>query len=312
MQWLIAMAEKSKKRGEFGEDIVERLLSMIGWRSLLIGRDFDCMRPIEHTISTKGRSSHGVDFIYKYECLLFNNRQQFVLISSKFNDTYPSNPVSRFKSHLCDIAYALECFKKSSLRNQLAEFGKEYKYTGVIFWLDNGKTTLYDDVIERLTDFRVRDDLDFESVYLVDNKRAEFLHNTIVCTEQFFDDKVIEFLIPNTGYNSTVQARKTSSSILPVQYINSSILPLKVIQQKHEEILVLNVIDAFEEDYLKRLISLAQKLTEGWANKVYIWFPEFNQDIHGEIVKKVQLDFRDQAFINKIAVGTFNPGFRNV
>jgi hypothetical protein len=75
--------------------------------------------------------------------------------------------------------------------------------------------------------------------------------------------------------------------------------------------LVLNVIDEFKEEYLRRLISLAQQLTEGWA-KVYILFSEFNRDLHAETVGKVKLEFRDQYFIHKIEVGTFNEDFRNV
>jgi len=304
------MGEKSKKRGEFGEDIVESLLNMIGWKTVFTGHDFECIRPIEHSISTKERSSHGVDFISKYDCPLFNNRQQFVLVSSKYNDEYLSNPTNKLKSHLADIANTLECFKKSSLRNKLISFGKEYNYTGVIFWLDNGAK--YDDLFERLTDFRVDDDLDFDSVYLVDNKRADFLYKTIMFADNFFADKKIEFLIPNTGYNNTMKARKTSTLILPVQYINSSVLPFKVIQRQMTEILVLNVIDSFEEEYLKRLISLAQKLTEGWGNEVFILFPEYNKDKYEDIVKRVKLEFQDQSFVSKIKVETFNPDFRNV
>lgn len=306
------MGEISKKRGEFGEEIVEKLLSLIGWSPLLKGQEVPCIKPMEHRLSTRGRISHGVDFIYHYESLLFNDTQEFVLISSKYNDEYPSNPVGKFKSHLIDIAQALECFRKSNLKNQLSNFERSHKnYTGVIFWIDNGKENLYDDMIERLTDFRVSKDLEFDSVYLVDNRRADFLYNTIVHVKHRFSDGNVEFLIPNTGNNNTITTRQTSSNILPVQYINSSVLPFKVTVDGLE-ILVLNVIDNFEEDYLRSLINLAQNLTAGWANNVYILFPEFNPNLHGEIARRVKLEFRDQHFVNKVQISTFNEGFRNV
>ena len=118
------MGETSKKRGEFGEEIVESLLHLIGWKSLLIGRDFPCVNPMEHRISTKNRSTHGIDFIYEYESLLFRNTQEFVLISSKCNDKYPSNPTRKFKAYLADIAQTLECFTKSNIKmlNQKSDY----------------------------------------------------------------------------------------------------------------------------------------------------------------------------------------------
>lgn len=307
------MAEISKKRGEFGEEIVDTLLSLIGWDPNMKGIDVECTRPIEHTISTKNRVTHGVDFIYEYDSPFFNNTKDFVLVSSKFNDKYPSNPVTKFKSHLADLAFAIECFKKSSLKNQLCEFGKSNRYTGVIFWLDNGKGKEYDDVIERLTEFRIEDDVDFESIYLVDNRRADFLYQTITHAHNYFKKSSMEFLIPNTGHNNTVKTRKSSSAVLPVQYINSSVLPLKVIQEDGtQEILVLNVIDEFEEGHLPHLISLAQKLTEGWSNQIYILFPRFVKDTFGDSVEKAKLEFRDQSFVRKIQVGSYMQDFRNV
>ncbi|NUM47285.1 MAG: hypothetical protein HUU38_21505 [Anaerolineales bacterium] len=305
------MSEISKKRGEFGEEVVKNLLSLVGWKSLLTGRDIPCIKPMDHRISNKGRNIHGIDFIFQYESLLFKDTQEFILISSKYNDEYSSNPVSKFKSHLRDIANALECFKKSNLKNQFSAFAKNNKnYTGVIFWIDNGKDNTYDDVVERLADLRIEDDLEFDSIYLVDNRRAGFLFDTINFSNHFFDGKV-EFFIPNTGHNDTISTRQTSSSVLPVQYINSSILPFKITQETLE-ILVLNVIDGFEEDYLRRLISLSHNLTAGWANKIYILFPKFNKDLHGDIVDQIKLEFLDQSFVQKIIVGSFMEDFRNV
>ncbi len=310
------MGEKSKKRGEFGEKVVEELLALIGWKPFIMGRDIECINPIEHSISTKERKDHGVDFTYQYDCPFFSNRQQFVLISAKYTDNYPSNPNSTFKSHIKDIAFALECFKKSSLRNELKIFGKDDEYTGVIFWLDNGKKGQFDDVIEKLANLKIDNNLELlNSIYLVDNKRAKFLYDTMNFAKSYFkknEEDRIEFLIPNTGYNSTLETRKTSNIVLPVQYINSSILPLKIFQSKETEILVLNVIDNFEKEYLQRLISLAQKLTEGWGSKIYILFPEFNKDKYGESVDGIKSKFIDKTFVCKIEVDTFNKDFRNV
>jgi len=309
------MGEKSKKRGEFGEQVVTKLLELIGWETPLVGRDIECFNPLEHSVSTRGRKEHGCDFIYQYECPLYNNRVQFVVVSSKYNDGYASNPIAKFKAYLKDIATALECFKKCSVRNQLKKrynTGKEYNDVGVIFWFDNAKDA-NDDVIEKLSNSPITENSDFDSVYLVDNKRADFLFESIMNAKNTYNGSDIEFLIPNIGYNHTGKARVSSTPIMPVQFINSSVLPIKIINENPKyEYLLLNIIDDFEEDYLKRLISLAQKLTEGWGDKIFILFPNYNDNLYGEIVESAKLEFQDQRFIKKLKVGSFNPTFRNI
>lgn len=305
------MGEISKKRGEFGEQIVSELLKLIGWETTLSGRDIECFRPQEHSISTKERRDHGVDFVYRYDCPLYSNREVFALVSSKINDSYPSNPVPKFKAHIRDIAFALECFSRSNLRSKLRKPQTiiSHKTSGVIFWIDNKSD--YDDIIERLTDFRIDDDLSFDTIYLIDNKRADFLFDTIAFAKSKFKTSDVEFVHPATGYNATAKQRLSSSAILPVQYLNSSVLPLRITIDD-DDFLLLNCIDDFEEDYLRKLISLSQKLTESWVSKVYILFPTFNENLHQEKVDDVKIEFRDRRFVNKITVSSFRPDFRNV
>lgn len=307
------MGELSKNRGDFGEAIVEKILNLIGWNNLLTGRDLECFKQVEHSISTKDRRNHGVDFVYQYDCPLFSDTQMFILTSSKFNDKYPLNPTPKFKAHLRDIAYALECFKKSSVKSKLKNTAIRYtsKQSGVIFWLDN--TGTYDDVIERLTDFNIDDSLEFDTIYLVDNKRAQFLHDTIIFAKQNFIGKAVEFFHPTTGFNNTVKNRISSSDTMPVQYINGSILPLKIIDIKNEDAyLVVNCIDEFEEDVLRKLLSLSQKLTENWVQKIYILFPSFNSDIHSKTVEDIKLELKDKSFARKVIISSYNTTFRNV
>ena len=305
------MGELSKNRGEFGEDIVERLLNLIGWENLLTGRDIDCFKSVEHSISTRDRENHGVDFLYQYDCPLFSDTQMFVLTSSKFNDKYPSNPTNKFKAHLRDIAYALDCFRKSTIKSKLKNTSINYttKQAGVIFWLDN--KSAYDNVIERLTDFKIDDSLEFDTIYLVDNFRATFLHDTITFARQQFAGKIIEFFHPTTGFNNTVKNRVSSSETMPVQYINGSILPLKIIDNDNEY-LVINCIDKFEEDILRKLLSLSQKITENWGQKIYILFPEFNHDKYSPIVENIKLELKDKRFAKKVLVSSYNLTFRTV
>ena len=77
------MAELSKKRGEFGEELVTRLLKLIGWSNPIKGYDVPCTKKQFHRLSGEERISHGVDFIYQYDCPLFARTQELVLVSSK-------------------------------------------------------------------------------------------------------------------------------------------------------------------------------------------------------------------------------------
>lgn len=305
------MSEISKKRGEFGEKVTEHLLQMIGWETLLANREIECYRPSDHAITYKDRKDHGIDFIYKYDCPLFSDTEMFVLVSSKINEEYPSNPSGKFKSHLRDVAYATECFKKSNLRSKIKKQNANYQFrhSSVVFWIDNKSE--YDDVIERLTDFRVEEDLEFETTYLVDNRRADFLFATIDFVKNKFTNYEMHFFHPSTGFNVSARQRLNSSKILPVQYINSSVLPIRIFKE-NEECLILSCIDNFESEYLQKLINLAQKLTNNWSQKVYILFPEYNLDTHKDKVDDVKLGFKDQNFVSKIIISSYNPNFRNI
>lgn len=166
-------------------------------------------------------------------------------------------------------------------------------------------------MIEKLGDYKVSDALDFESIYLVDNSRASFLFNSITNAKNVFGNSIIEFFHPATGYNETAKNRLSSSTIMPVQYINSSILPLKIIDGNNEY-LILNCIDPFYADDFAQMVSLAQKITQGWATKVYLLFSAYNEDVNGLDYRRVMLKLKDRKFVDKLVVGTFLPGFRNV
>jgi hypothetical protein len=103
--------------------------------------------------------------------------------------------------------------------------------------------------------------------------------------------------------------RVTSGKRLPVQYINSSVLPLKVIRdpdQSREEILVLSILDNFDSVEFKRVLGMAQNLTEGWAKQIIIAYPDYHRlnDEHS-ILSQMQ-SFMDDSFIQKVKVESWN------
>lgn len=62
------MGEWSKKIGEYGENLVERFLSVIGWNDPVKGITIPCyMQNGEHkNDKEESVKTHGIDFMYSY------------------------------------------------------------------------------------------------------------------------------------------------------------------------------------------------------------------------------------------------------
>jgi len=305
------MGEKSKTVGDIGESIVSKLLDLIGWIPRQSNIDIGCKKPIPHAINS-ARSTHGIDAVFQYNCPLFERRQQFVLVSSKYGESYPSSPNSKFQTHMRDLTQAVSCYQVSSHPGQLSNsnFGFTRRFSGVLFWLDNDSE--YASMIERLGEVRLTSAELYDEVYLMDNERCAFIYNGLSFVKNTYHKSTMEFFHPQTGYNSTISARVTSSPILPVQYINSSVLPVKIVTSSREEELIILCSDNLESDFLARLISMAQSLSEGWSSRVTLLFPYYDETRHRSIVDSVKMRFRDNKFAAKVSVASYQPTFRNV
>jgi hypothetical protein len=173
------MPEKSRKSGKFGERVVKELLNLIGWSDLIENEDIPCLKGVYHQISEKPRKTHGVDFIFNYESQLVNNRQESNIISSKYEKSYNSY-IATFKSHLKDIAFAIQCFPYSQYYKTNVTPNIETKnINGIIFWLSRNDREFNKDVYREVINFRNSDNITFGPIYLIDNLRASFLYSVI-------------------------------------------------------------------------------------------------------------------------------------
>ncbi|ERI11808.1 GapS4a family protein [Aneurinibacillus aneurinilyticus] len=303
--------EKSKSSGEFGEKIVNKILKLIGWVDLRKGVDIDCCEGEKHKNGKNERKTHGIDYLFSYECPLCNNTQEDILISVKHTtNKYPAKPTNQFKEYLIDIAKTLECFPhdneygNQSINPSLYE--ARFNVSGVIFWLSNHQDDKDEGIIEKISDFRLGQEIEYGPVYLVDNKRANFLLKVINYVTSKYSEN-FRFVYPSTGYNNADILKKNSSGrILPVQYINSSILPIRIDEQDKGGTLLLFVNEEFDEWRLKRLIGLSHFLTEGWGDKKIILFPDYNDLEHSNIVSNVKQLFADGNFREKVMVKSFS------
>lgn len=294
--------EKSKSSGEFGEKMTSELLKLIGWGNTDNNPTIDCLDE-EHGRKSK---KHGLDFIFSYESPLINHVQDDVLISAKHNiEAYPKSPASKFKEYLKELAQAMDCFPYDPeySEKRVSNHIRETNVSGVIFWLSS-KDDPEKDILKEVYQFRNTDKIDYGPIYLIDNKKANFLFKTINYTKNKYDN--YKFIYHSTGFSDNDPfVKKNAGAILPVQLINTNILPIRVDPEKDGPTLLLFVNEPFNEMSLKRLMGFTQRITLGWAQHVILLFPDYLELEHKNVVKSVKRLFQDNDFGETVKVQSF-------
>jgi hypothetical protein len=309
------MGEWSRRIGEVGEDVVGEFLSLIGWGDSQRNLTLPCMKGQRHGKGEKSRTTHGIDFFFSYESQLSARTLDHLVISVKYTlDPYPTSPNSKFKEHFLDLAKTMECFKGSEIRQSSnSQFSSvdNARDVGVLFWLTNN-TSGTNDIIQRVARVHNVDDFNYNSIYIVDNKRISFIYDTIKYLSSSRPNSEIEFFYPNTGRNYMPLNRELSGKTLPVEFINSSVLPLKLSDKDNNKTFVLAAMDDFQRDHLKRLMGISLEMTSSFAKDILILFPNFDQILHENQVNEAKTSFRDRKFTESVRVSSYQTNFRNI
>jgi hypothetical protein len=309
------MGEWSRRIGEIGEEVVAEFLDSIGWGNAQRNLSLPCMKGHRHSTGENARITHGIDYLFSYSSPLQNRNLNHLVISVKYTtNAYPKNPSSKFKEHFFDLAKTMECFRQSEIRrsaNNLFSGIDEAKDIGVLFWLTHD-TSSEDDVIQKVARVHNMDEYNYGSIYIVDNKRLGFIHDTLKYLSINRSDSEVEFFYPNTGKNYNPINKESSGKILPVEFINASVIPLKLSNRDNSKTIVLAVSDDFQREYLQRLIGLAYELTSDFAKDTLILFPDFSQLSHENQVSEAKSSFRDQRFTESVRVSSYRLDFRNI
>ena len=298
------MGEWSKKIGEYGEKTVENFLSAVGWNDLLKGVPIKCINN-EH-INKEGKPSqtHGIDFLYSHLNPLVTGQLNNIIISSKYQTKkYPNSPTKQFKAFINDLIHTMECFAGSITKDDIL---KRYPFssvndTGVLFWLHNNEKGS-DDLISAIASARI-DTIHDNTIYVVDNKRIAFILGIMkfIKIEQKYQ---YSFYYPLTGRNLDPQNRRNTGIVLPVEYLNSSIIPIKLQNKDNpkETCLFIATIDNFETNDFMRLMGLAKDLSTKLAGEVIIGFPDYNELKHQNKISQVKQGFQDAPFTKTVTV----------
>lgn len=312
------MGETSKTIGEIGENITANFFSLIGWHNSLENESIGCLKSQKHARkeSKKGkRETHGIDCLYSYRSPLESNTINNLIVSVKnTNDPYPNNPVSKFKGHVRDLAQTIECFNGTSLKSEQLKRFREFRKTsdiGVIFWLSHSDET-YHNVVEKLENCRLDNDLKFGSIYLVDNQRIEFIFQVVNHLKFSFPKHELFFYYPDTSMNYQDNEIIQHGKILPVEYINSPIIPfLLKLGEGQADTFCIAVSDNFDEDEMPELIQAARKYTNDISCDYLFLFPNYIKAKHHRSVINAINSFETEV-TNNVKVMSYRPDYRSL
>lgn len=304
------MGEWSKKIGEYGEDVVEKFLNIIGWQPAT-GLEFDCIDKNHLNENGNPSETHGIDLLYSYKNPLVSEELNNIVISSKFKtEKYPGSPTKLFRSFMEDLIKTVDCYSTSEIRkNVLAGFSySSVKDVGVLFWLNNVPES-NDDLISVVSTARI-DFFGKKAIYIVDNKRFVFILEVMKYIKTKEHNYDYEFYYQNTGRNLNPLVRVNDGKILPVEFINSPIILIKLTNRENpkEVCFFIATSDNYDSDDFIRLISLAKDITTNLVADIIIGFPDFNELNHKNDVNLVKQKFQDNTFTKNIKVINFlNP-----
>ncbi|WP_438710326.1 GapS4a family protein [Aquimarina muelleri] len=281
------MGELSKKIGEYGEKVTLDFFKTVGWKVLNDGITIECVSPDDHNKSEE-RGTHGLDLGFIYKSPLVEGELVDIFISVKYSDKeYPDAPRGIFKPYFIDLANSLECYKKSNVRSDFIsgfDYYNEINTVGVLVWLNNSPSEKDEKLLEEIAKTKFNEDLNFDKILVFSNSSCYFINNSMNAIKLRIGGNKLEFYYPSTGKNLNPNERKYSGDIMPVEFLTSNILVFKEIINDRESNLYVCSKDNFNESDFKRLVSLSLEISQGWASKILIGFPDYNELRHRTVV----------------------------
>lgn len=301
--------EDSKKIGEWGEKIVRDFLGLINWSPPVSGYPLVSSNPEEH-----GQTTTGVDYLFSYVSPLISDCLENIVISSKFTKGfYPTSPKSLLKQYIINISNSIESYKLSDIRsenmNQYTDIDSVAD-RGVIFWLSNQPESWKLDLIDKVSTIDPLKDTKHDGIFLMDNKRVKFISDAIQSARSNSINNSFNFVYFNTGQNSSNSSPRLGD-IMPVHYLASSILPLRVVYGEERSALHLYINESFSDSVLMNAIGFAKRIGSLLQSSTVLYFYDYDALIHGAIVSLVfqRSQITDRSNFSVRAINpTFNFG----
>ncbi len=311
------MGEWSKKIGEKGESIVKFVFEeVLNFNSLIENESINCIKGNKHreVSAQSNKTTHGIDGLVSYQSPLEDNCLDIAIISSKYiGKEYPKSPSTLFKSHIKDLAYTMECFNNSKLKNNINQNFSNIKKTeliGVLVWLSNTSNADFD-LISKIDNILIDNQLTFDKIIILDNRKVNFLYESIYKTKQKFDTKNVDFIYHNTGLNSLNLQRKSYGKIFPLNYLYSDLILLRVESKESVELHIF-VDDNFQEEQLAQILNFAKSFDHlNAVNKLVVNYRNYDHTIHENLVKDKLVKFSNYKLDHNLEINNFPADFRN-
>ncbi len=279
----------------FSHRIAKKILELIGWSQF--GENYKIEIFNERTLEN---DIHLIDFVGDFESKLKENSGDFIMVSSFHSLQYPDTSKTQIAKYLNDTEILFNDFKQKN-RIPLKTFETTENF-GLLFWLTTETSELSSNFIHHAKDNYKRNLLNEDlNYFLIDNNKANFLISSIVTAKNYREDVAVRFLYPITESNQSPNKIGQRGLKLPVQYINSSILPI-IKEEKSKISLLLFCSDLFSTEGLKKLIWLAIRLTSGFGNEYHLYFPDYDEILHYNDALEVIRSFNEELLDEKIKI----------
>ena len=307
--------EWSKKIGEEGERIALKLMEIIGWENLQKGLDIPCLYNELH----ERKKSHGLDGLFSYSSPLQDRLLRHVCISVKYHDDgYPTGLSNKFKEHLKQLNWTMDCFDESEIKNSVGDHWNtsvdKEESAGILLWLHgNRDDTSNDDLISKFENLRMPSEAELKNpIMLIDQYRANFIFETYAHVKKNYSDYSVTFNYQRTGINNFDDEIKNNGELLPWELLSSGLLVYRAVKSSPDERkLIVCAIDRFDADGFKRILSFAQRISANLANQIEICFPDYVEIRNGNTVNLVKSSFEDTNFTKTISVRSYKMDLRN-
>lgn len=279
--------------------ITKKILDLIGWNQFGENQSVEVFN--EHTSE---EDIHSVNFLGDFENKLKEKTGDFIMVSSLHDFSYPNTSKTEITKYLKDVDVVFEDLENKN-EIPLKRF-ESTNYHSVLFWLTTDNNDLSRDFIHQTKDNYNRNLLnDKLTYYLIDNRKANFLISSVITAKNYREDVPVKFLYPITEANQSPDRIGQRGLKLPVEYINSSVIPIAK-EDKTKISFLLFCSDAFSTESLKKLIWLTIRLTSGFGNEYLLYFPDYNEDLNKNEALKIIRSFDDELLDDKIKVLKYN------
>ncbi|MFM2226369.1 MAG: hypothetical protein RJA07_2571 [Bacteroidota bacterium] len=279
----------------FNQRIAKKILELIGWNQFGENQKVEIFN--EHTSET---DVHQVEFVGNFESKLKEDTGDFIMVSSIHDLKYPDSSKAEIVKYINDTEIVFNDFKQKNSVPLKAYQNTEY--FSLLFWLTTEPSEVSTNFIHHAKDnYRrnwLKEDINY---FLIDNSKANFLISSIATAKNYRDNIPVKFLYPITEGNQSPHRIGERGLKLPVQYINSSVIPITK-EDKSKISFLLFCSDTFSTESLKKLVWLTIRLTSGFGNEYLLYFPDYDEATHSNDAKEVIRSFNEELLDEKIQI----------